>query len=371
MRKILKNIMLISIFLIVGVASTFFLISQLSFLGEQQCVIPAGGGSCEITLSLPASSEFKTLTPFFSFDSVEAGSFIGKRQVFPIQTLKGINEGSDNTFFTYQIFEIPAEWHGFDIKKIQIDYELGGTAVCNRKTDTYFAQADLEMEIHQINYPITQDIPVCTLDRTKYCREQYGNVFVFNERSGDDSFLLEGNTRLHNSKVVDCDGIETATGYSNATGVSVVQKPLSSTRFSTVIREEYPERSFDRGTINDISSKTFVSYKLAEYPADLKFSINDNVLLERSGVEKTNFSNYDFSQAANSICSNTEELCVFNFTIESSTGGIITYDFDTVYQPRNSNGTDPQDNNNVLLYVLFGVLGAVLLIGLIFWMVRK
>lgn len=327
-----------------------------SAIAVPSCQIPFGGGECVVNVTVPADRAASLMKFQLDFASVPGEEFIGRTPVTAFASggpwTEEDGEQYDDTcredreHYYVALYRIPAEFP--DVYELYFEVETTATG----QIDETFSSADINIYAEYINIPYPyNNIQLCTKDDRDDCSN--GDVAIVHTYTYDGSSSTYGDyseDRVNIRHEIGVTGQEREDLYVDVGLDSPLNQPVSApiwargvvpnsalnlegmTRSNFALMAEINAEEDSRCGV-DISravnppEHAYISYKPAEWPTDITYSLGDGPVIETfTGSNKEMIETLDIADQVNIYCNRERNIdeCNVQLTFKSSTGGLVT-----------------------------------------------
>jgi hypothetical protein len=294
---------------------------SLSFVSETpDCVFALAGSqkggvsNCTVFVDVPQDRSLISLKVSTRFSSIPGSAFGGRTLVSPTATVEGTSEtSSSNSKHSISLYETPSSWT--NVEEVFVETGVRGEGTCGNRETAYSSGT-----IYAMPYQYAQStMTVCTKSDNDNCALPY-TVYDY----GKD-FDANGETVGEIPQVGRCS---TSLTKSDQT-LSYTGTLPRNTIFSDKAKFMVDTRSRTQGgTAKATPQPVFVSYRRAEYPTNVAYSVGTRYVASLSGEQKGDVILLDLSELANTYCGRptTGKACRVPIVFTSTSGGKMWVD---------------------------------------------
>jgi len=371
-----------TIVIILLIGTTIYLVTDgFDITGVPDCEFTAENNyTCELDYNLQEKRGASIWQYYMQFDTVASGEVMGRQVVTPfVSGGPWVDEGDEQydeickedreTTWLY-LYRIPSTFPEY--------YELYVDTITDAvaEVSSPIPDVDLDIRVKYISYPYTySNIQICTEeDRDDCSNGEYAIVHLYNKEYTSVNYgnWNEDKVRIRNDPLLDDNLYEDiTTGGSSDVGIEFADPIWANGTISPEILDLVPEDLvFMVEITKDITNRcdwsatidkppiTYISYRAANWPTDISYSIVDRYgeeyLIESlTGVQKDDVDTLDVGNIINNACDRdvASYSCDFHLRVKSNTPGIMSVTEEHVLHISDKPITDPDpDPDKVIWY---------------------
>lgn len=313
----------VAFFAVVLAAVLFAGRGLLSIAEPPDCVLPSGGGSCEVELRLPQDQAYSVLYADLRFDSVAGSRWSEPVRVVPFATASGRSStSSSDSEHTVEAYRLPSSWTR--IQEVNVTYQYQWSSTCDPGSREV-AQVVSQALYYPEAYP-SSSVVTCTASDNDRCRGPY---LVYDYA---DDYDVNG-VAVQTATVGRCSGsTPTTSGVSKWNAVLPNAAIVNET--GVFLLEHRTRQNQYGGTAQARTEWVEMRYTRAEFPSNVAVFVGGRFTQQLPGEQVGVARTLDFASVANTACGRpgSGSDCVVKVRIESTTGGKVWFDESAVYR---------------------------------------